>query len=652
VHIPGCQNGTNQSSYALGKVCHCARPDSITSLPTRNHPKRRIVELSPFGQEAEPALDAHELVRQLQAREAELALIHRIAGVAGVEVDFRDGFRNRRSTEYLMIHGLPPTAVNESHEDWVARIHPHDRVRVEQQFLDAVAGTALDYSAEYRIIRPSAGQMRWVRVASRIERDSDNRPLRLIGAHFDITDSKLAEQALRESEARFRLIANSAPIPMWVTYLDGERLFVNQAYSDFFELSYEEALRLDWRARVHPEDAGRILKANQLRSLVPEEISSPSSPLALEIRILRVKSDWRWIKAISQARFDERGQHVGFIGVAHDITIAKQAEIKLRESEERFRLIAENAPVMIWMNDPDGKCVHLNQMLRTFWGVTKKQIEQFEWGATFHPEDAGAVGRRLAAALKDHSHFSVKARYLDAQGRYRVLETRGHPRFSSGGEFMGMIGANVDVTEREEAERARELLVAELNHRVKNTLSIVQSIAYQTFRNNADPVEARRAFEGRLVALGHAHDMLTQASWENAPLKELAEFTLDVKGANAGVVSLNGPRILLSPKQAVSIAMVLHELCTNARKYGALSKEQGQVRLDWSQTDDVRPRLTIRWQESGGPAVSPPTRRGFGSTLFERTLARDLDGEVAINFESKGLLFSMTIPLIAPEQTR
>lgn len=505
-------------------------------------------------------------------------------------------------------------------------------------------GTTRDYSAEYRIIRPSDGQTRWVRVASRIERDSDNRPIRLIGAHFDVTDSKLAEQALRESEERFRIVANNAPIPMWLTKLDGERLFANQAYLDFFELSYEEALKLDWRGRVHPEDADRILKAEQLRSLVPG--STSSSNLTLEIRILRVRDDWRWIRAVSQLRFNERGEHVGFIGVAHDITAAKQAEIELRASEERFRLMAENAPVMIWISDQDGKCVHLNQMLRAFWGVAEEHVEEFNWGATLHPEDASSVGKQVAQSLKDHSDFAMKARYLDAQGRYRVLETRAHPRFSRAGEFIGMIGANVDITEREEAEKARELLVDELNHRVKNTLSIVQGIAHQTFRNNADPVEARRAFEGRLGALGHAHNLLTHANWENASLEGLAELTLDTKGSNAGIISLNGPRILLSPKQAVSIAMALHELCTNARKYGALSKEEGQVRLDWSQTDDAQQQLCIHWHESGGPAVSPPTRRGFGSTLLERTLAHDLEGEVMINFKPEGLVCCISIPLV------
>jgi PAS domain S-box-containing protein len=282
-------------------------------------------------QEPGPSSEIDELIRDLQAREAELALIHRIAGVGGLEVDLRGGFRNRRSPEYLMIHGLPATVANETHEDWVARIHPEDRTRTEKQFLDAIAGDATDYSAEYRIIRPSDRQTRWIRVAAKIERDCSGQALRLIGAHFDITESMLTQQALRESEQRFRLIANNAPIPMWVTKLDGQRSFVNQAYLGFFGLSYDEALAFDWRKRAHPEDASRLLDPEQLSTLVKAALDGAPNPFALEIRLLRADGEWRWVKAVSQPRFDEGGRHVGFIGVGHDITIAKQAEIELRQ---------------------------------------------------------------------------------------------------------------------------------------------------------------------------------------------------------------------------------------------------------------------------------------------------------------------------------
>ena len=265
--------------------------------------------------------------RALQEREAELARIQRIGRVGGVEVDFRDGFKNRRSPEYLIIHGLPPDAANETHEEWVERIHPGDRERTVKQFLDALAGRDEDYSATYRIVRPNDGQTRWIDVVAKIERDSEGRALRLVGAHIDATDRMLAQEKLRESEQRFRLIADSAPVPIWVTKLDRTRSFANQAYVDFLGLPFEEAIAFDWRKRLHPDDQQRV---------VQESIAGEASlkPFVLEARYQNACGEWRWLRSESQPRWDPTGNHIGFIGVAHDITAAKQAEHDLRRLNE------------------------------------------------------------------------------------------------------------------------------------------------------------------------------------------------------------------------------------------------------------------------------------------------------------------------------
>jgi two-component sensor histidine kinase len=151
------------------------------------------------------------------------------------------------------------------------------------------------------------------------------------------------------------------------------------------------------------------------------------------------------------------------------------------------------------------------------------------------------------------------------------------------------LAAVVDISGRKRAESQRELLLAELNHRVKNTLAVVQGIAHQTFKDT--DAGARNAFEGRLVALAVAHNLLTQANWENASLEQLASDTLQVSGPNSQRVSLSGPRILLPPRQALAIAMAMHELCINAVKYGALSNDSGRIALEWSRTPDPQGRL-------------------------------------------------------------
>src|SRR6476646_7917607 len=265
--------------------------------------------------------------RALQEREAELARIQRIARVGGVDVDLREGFSNRRSPEYLILHGLPPEAVNETHEDWVNRLHPEDRERTVKAFLNALAGKSEDYSAEYRIVRPSDGQTRWINVIAKIERNSAGRALRLIGAHIDITERMLAQEKLRESEERFRLIADSAPVPIWVTKLDRTRSFANQAYVDFVGLPYDQAIAFDWRKVLHPDDLPHVLQQS-----VQGEASL--KPFVLEARYKDASGEWRWLRSESQPRWDPTGTHIGFIGVAHDITASKEAESDLRRLNE------------------------------------------------------------------------------------------------------------------------------------------------------------------------------------------------------------------------------------------------------------------------------------------------------------------------------
>ena len=168
-----------------------------------------------------------------------------------------------------------------------------------------------------------------------------------------------------------------------------------------------------------------------------------------------------------------------------------------------------------------------------------------------------------------------------------------------------MIGVNVDITDRERADAQRELLLAELNHRVKNTLAVVQAIAHQTLKNT-DLDKARVAFDGRLAALAAAHNLLTQANWESASLEQIIRDALHAQATSADRLVTSGPRVLLPPKQALAITMALHELFTNAVKYGAFSDESGRIELDWNVSGAPEPRLTINWREGGGPAVVPP----------------------------------------------
>jgi PAS domain S-box-containing protein len=202
-----------------------------------------------------------------------------------------------------------------------------------------------------------------------------------------------------------------------------------------------------------------------------------------------------------------------------------------------------------------------------------------------------------------------------------------------------------DITDRKRAEQQRDLLIRELHHRVNNTLATVQAIAAQTFRNSGVDAEARKAFEGRLLNLSNAHTALTHENWDSVELRDLILSTLrPYITPNGDRFSLSGPDMRLQPNSAVALSMAIHELSTNAVKYGALSVEGGRVAIDWDVTEG---RFAMRWQERGGPPVSPPTRKGFGSIMIERVLAEQLGGGVTIRYDAGGLVCTIDAPFDA-----
>jgi PAS domain S-box-containing protein len=464
----------------------------------------------------EIARERDNAYRALQEREAELARIQRIGRVGGVEVDLRSGFRNRRSPEYLLIHGLPPEAAGESHQDWVNRIHPDDREATEQQFLTAIAGRDEDYTAEYRIIRPSDGELRWIGVVARIERDESGRAIRLLGAHIDITDRMLAQQSLRESEQRFRLIANSAPVPIWVTKLDRTRSFANKAYVDFVGLPYEEAINFDWRKALHPDDLARILT---------EQIEGESSlkPFVLEARYKRADGEWRWLRSESQPRWDSTGKHIGFIGVAHDITAAKNAEMGLRRlnetleqrilertaqleaSEARMRAILESSHQYQVLLSPEGSVVYANRTALAGIGAEATDvIGKLYWDTSWFTGTDGAPQaiREGFARVMRGENVAIDDLMLDLPIGSRFFDFTMRPVFDRYGKVTGAVPEAIDITERRQSEEALRQsqkmeaigqLTGGVAHDFNNLLTIIRS-ATDFLRRRDLPEERRRRY--------------------------------------------------------------------------------------------------------------------------------------------------------------
>ncbi|WP_347271319.1 response regulator [Rhizorhabdus histidinilytica] len=206
-----------------------------------------------------------------------------------------------------------------------------------------------------------------------------------------------------------------------------------------------------------------------------------------------------------------------------------------------------------------------------------------------------------------------------------------------------LVSVNVqilNVTERKRAENTQKLLIGELNHRVKNTLASVQAIAMQTLRHSSGPSDFAPTFTGRIHALAKAHSLLSSSTWQGASLRQLIDGQLDIGAVEPGQLSIDGPDIELVPELALHLALILHELVTNAHKYGALSVGEGRVSLDWTSSDGL---LVIRWTERGGPPVTPPSRRGFGTALIERSLKAE-GGTATSDYAPEGLNWTLTLP--------
>jgi len=322
-----------------------------------------------------------------------------------------------------------------------------------------------------------------------------------------------------------------------------------------------------------------------------------------------------------------------------------RTEANLRENEERLRLVQAAGGIGSFDWDMVTGRIHRSPEYLALQGLPPESDEvgsyTDDWLARVHPEDRARV---LAAFEEDRARtgpFDREYRIVRPDtGETRWIHNRGRIDADAAGRAVRLLSVQTDITQRKRDEARQRLLINELNHRVKNTLATIQSIATQTLRSAASVEQARRDFEDRLLALSRTHDILTRRTWEGATVAEIVAAAAEPYGP--GLWEVEGPHLHLPPQTALSIAMALHELGTNAAKYGALSVPDGRVEVRWAARDGG---LVLTWRERGGPPVVPPTRQGFGSRLIERGLARELSGEVRLAFEPAGVTCEITAPL-------
>lgn len=537
----------------------------MTTADALNDPLPETIAAERLRQHLEDiARERDNAYRALQEREAELARIQRIARIGGLEIDFRNGVKNRRSPEYLLVHGLPPEATGESYEDWIARIHPEDRQRTVEHLFDTLKSESCDYSDEYRIIRSNDRETRWIRVVGKIERGPDGRALRLVGADFDITDQMLARETLRESEERFRLIADSAPVPIWVTKLDRRRSFANQAYVDFVGLPYDQAIDFDWRKVLHPDDLPHVLQQS-----VQGEASL--KPFVLEARYKNASGEWRWLRSASRPRWDPTGKHIGFIGVAHDITVAKQAEIELRQlnetleeriaertaelesNEARLRAILETSNQYQGLVNLSGELLYANKtVLDGIKARSSDVIGKPLWDTPWFSATEG-----MSALVQEAFHTVLKGEAVRLEMRLRLpvgerdFDFSMRPVLDRHGNITGAVPEAVDITERRRGEEALRQsqkmeaigqLTGGVAHDFNNLLTIIRS-ATDFLRRRELPEERRRRYVDAISETVERASKLTAQLLAFARRQPLKPQIFNVGSQVEGVAQLVRPLV-------------------------------------------------------------------------------------------------------------
>jgi PAS domain S-box-containing protein len=338
-----------------------------------------------------------------------------------------------------------------------------------------------------------------------------------------------------------------------------------------------------------------------------------------------------------------------FLGFVRDISDRRKAEEALRHAEARLRATREHAKVGIAESDAEGRFLGVNPAVLDITGYDRDELAAMSFlDLTIEEdraEDAAAYGRQVRGELDT---YALETRHRRKDGAIIWVSVTASAVRDRDGRFMYGIRVIQDVTDRRLAQDRQRLLLEELNHRVKNTLATVQSLAHQTARHSTDIVDFNRAFQSRLQAMSKTHELLTRERWEGASLREILENELKPYTFSDGSrVVMDGPPLRLNAASVVSLALVIHELATNAAKYGALSAG-GQVEVVWTAEDPASGGcVELVWRETGGPPVTPPAHRGFGSKLIERVVGGDLGGRAEVDYRAEGLQARLAFRLAA-----
>jgi PAS domain S-box-containing protein len=456
---------------------------------------------------------------------------------------------------------------------------------------------------------------------------------------------------LAESERQFRILADSMPQMIWATRPDGHHDYYNRRWYEFTGMPEGSTDGEGWNGMFHPEDRERAWAAWR-------HCLATGEPYEIEYRLRRADGVYRWTLGRALPVRDPQGRIIRWFGTCTDIEEQKQTEERLRISEERLRLALSAAEMVgTWLWDVPSNRVTADSGYARLFSVPASAVAEGLPVETLlpaiHPEDRPQTEALIQAALAGEAGGAFEAEYRVrlADGSIRWVAARGRCEHDAEGRPTRFPGVVMDVTERRSAEEAKELLARELSHRIKNIFTVVGGMVSLSARQARPEVAGfATTLRRRLNALAAAHEYVRPHGPESRPVE--TETTLHgllhillapYEEAGRERVRLVGDDAPIGVKAATSLALILHELATNAAKYGALTASEGCVTIT---TARQGAHLGLTWCERGGPPVpGAPTRRGFGTVLAERGAITQLSGSVAHDWAPEGLTLRLEVPL-------
>jgi PAS domain S-box-containing protein len=449
--------------------------------------------------------------------------------------------------------------------------------------------------------------------------------------------ARTRDRQRRESEVRLRLAIRAAHIGIWDWDLETGEITYSPRAREIYGFAPDQTITHEAiAAATHPRDLERnaALTRRALDATIRERTAS------YEYRLKRPDTgEVRWVQAHGEAMFAEvegKRTAIRYLGTIQDITDRKRSERELANSETRQRLAIDAARMAVWDYDFATDTFRGSPELNRIYGFepsANPTAEQLR-ACYAHGEQERVREATEKAVREGERQIEVEFQCRQAEGDTRWVLLRAEVTLAEDGSYERAIGVLMDIDERKRGEERQALLLRELNHRVKNSLSVVQSLAAQTFRGDNARPEAVRDFRDRIQALAKANDVLLQQDWVAFSLPALvAQIIEPYLDHHRRRFLIEGDDIGLPPSLNVPVALALHELCTNAAKFGALSTDDGHVEIRWRK---IGGHIELDWSEHGGPRVGAPLNDGFGTRLVSKVLASQI-GEVELSFPESGV---------------